>query len=150
MGDDLGIGFGHEGVTLTRQLAFQFQVVFDDAVMHYHDAPGAVAMWMGILFGRPAVRCPPGVANAVGALERMLPDHLFQVTQLTRGPAQFQPMSRIPYCDTGRVVAAVFEPPQAFQNDRDNILRADISHDSTHRLLLYGPSPVRLILRGDR
>ena len=94
MGDDLGIGLGDEGVAFFRQLTLQFQVVFDDAVMHHHDAPGAVAVGMGVLFGRPAMGGPTGVADAVGALQRVLPDHLFQVAQLTRRAAQFQPVSR--------------------------------------------------------
>ena len=138
VGDDLGIGFGDEGVAFLRQLALQFQVVFDDAVMHHHDAPGAVSMRMGVLFGWPAMGRPTGVANAVGAVQRVLPDHFFQVAQLPGRPAQFEPMSRGPHSDTGGVISAVFQPPQAFQNDRDYVLRADISHDSAHRLLLYG------------
>jgi hypothetical protein len=158
VGDDLGIGLGDEGVAFFRQLTLQFQVVFDDAVMHHHDAPGAVPMGMGVFFGWPAMRRPAGVADAIGAVQRMLPDHLFQVAQLARRAAQFQPMSRGPHGDAGRVISPVLQPSQAFKNDRDYVFRADISHDSTHRFIvlygrrngLSGPGPILLILRGDR
>ena len=123
---------------LCCQFTLQFQVVFDDAVMHHHDAPGAIPVGMGIFFGRPAVGCPAGMADAVGAVQRVLPDHFFQVAQLARGAAQLEWVSRAAYRDTGRVVAPVFQPPQAFNDDGDDILGANISHDSTHRILLYG------------
>ena len=70
VGDDLGIGLGDESVALRRQLALQRQVIFDDAVMHDHNAPGAVAMRMRVLLGGPAVRRPARVADAVRPVHR--------------------------------------------------------------------------------
>src|SRR5271168_2324771 len=106
--------------------------------MHHHDPAGAISVRMGVLFGWPAVRGPAGVADAIGAMQRMLPDHLFQVAQFPWSAAQFQPMSGGPYSNTGRVVSAILQPSQAFKNDRDDVLRTDITHNSAHSPLLYG------------
>ena len=54
------------------QFPLQVEIVFDDAVMHHHDASGAVAMRMGILLCRPAMRCPARMADAECALRRMV------------------------------------------------------------------------------
>ena len=52
---------------LADQLVLQLQIVFDNAVVHHHDAARAVAMRMGILFRGPAMRGPARMANAEGA-----------------------------------------------------------------------------------
>ena len=70
--DDLGVGFGLELVPLRLQLVLQLEVVLDDAVVDDDDAAGAVAVRMGVLFGRPAVRRPAGVADAVQAVDRLV------------------------------------------------------------------------------
>ena len=38
VGDDLCVGFGLEAVIEFLQLAFEFEIVFDDAVVNYADA----------------------------------------------------------------------------------------------------------------
>ncbi len=134
--DHFRICLGDKYVTFFHQLALQIQVIFDDAVMHHHDPAGAVSMGMSILFGWPPMGGPARVPDAVRALQRMLPDHFFQVAQLSRRAAQFKPVPGGSYGDTGRVISAVFQPPQAFQDDRDDIFRADISYDSAHSPLL--------------
>ena len=69
--DDLGVGLGDERVPFRLQLALQIEVVLDDPVVDDDDAAGAVAVRMRVLFGRPAVRRPARVADAVVALERI-------------------------------------------------------------------------------
>ena len=64
MGDDFGVGFGHELVALSGEFALQVEVVFDDAVVDHDDAAGAVAVGVGVLFGGAAVGGPAGVADA--------------------------------------------------------------------------------------
>ena len=44
---------------------FELEVVLDDAVVDDDDPARAVAMRVRVLFGRPAVRGPAGVAEAV-------------------------------------------------------------------------------------
>jgi hypothetical protein len=84
VGNDLGVGLGDELVALGGELALQVEIVFDDAVVDNDDAAGAVAMRVGVLFRGPAVRGPAGVADAEGAVERMLAQHFFQVGRACR------------------------------------------------------------------
>ena len=71
--DDFGVGLGLELVPFGDQLALDLEVVLDDAVVHDDDAAGAVAVRMGVLLGRTAVRGPARVAEAVDARERLAP-----------------------------------------------------------------------------
>jgi len=82
VGDELGIGLGRELVTFLDKLSLQRDVVFDNAVVNDDDFSSAVAMRVGIFFGRTAVRSPTSVADAVGAIERFEADHLFQFRSL--------------------------------------------------------------------
>ena len=90
VGDDFGIGFGGELVAFLDQLLLQGDVVLDDAVVHDDDLAGAIAMRMGVFFGGAAVGGPAGVADAVGAVERLQADGFFQVAQLAFGAADLQ------------------------------------------------------------
>ena len=130
--DDFGVGLGGELVAFFDELALQGKVVFDDAVVHDHDASGAVAMRMGILFRGTAVRGPARVADAVGAVERLQADDLFQVAQLAFGAANLQTVAIAAHRDSGGIVAAIFQPPQALDDDRDHPLLANVSHDAAH------------------
>jgi len=85
VGDDLGVGFGYEDVALGGQFPFQFEIVFDDAVVDYDDAAGAVAVGVGVLFGGAAVGGPAGVAYAVGAVEGIVAQDEFDVFELAGG-----------------------------------------------------------------
>ena len=49
----------------------QIEVVLDDAVVDDDDLAGAVAVRMRVLLGRPAVRRPARVADAVVAVDRI-------------------------------------------------------------------------------
>ena len=53
------------------QLLLQIEIVLDDAVVDDDDLAGAVAVRMGVLLGRPAVRRPARVADAVVAGDRI-------------------------------------------------------------------------------
>jgi hypothetical protein len=56
VGDDLGVGLGGEFVAFLQQLAFQGNVVFDDAVVCDDNTIRAISMRVCILFvGRPCV-----------------------------------------------------------------------------------------------
>ena len=136
VGEDLGVGLGQELMALFAQLLFQAEVVLDDAVMHHHDAPGAIAMRMGILLRRPAMGCPAGVADAVSAVDRIQPDSLFQVAQLAFGAADLQPVAIAGDRDSRRIIAAILEPFQAIENDWNNPLFTDVTNNSAHVLTL--------------
>ena len=59
--------------------------------MDHHDASGAVAVRVGVFFSGTAMRRPAGVADAIGAIERLEADDFFQIAQLAFGPANLQP-----------------------------------------------------------
>ena len=90
MSDDFGIGFGRELVAFLDQLFLEAEIVFDDAVVYDHDLAGAVAMRMSVFFRGTSVSGPAGVANAVGAVERLEADGFFQIAQLAFGAPELQ------------------------------------------------------------
>ena len=135
--NDLGVGFGDEDVALLGEFPLQVKVILDDAVMHHDNAAGAVAMWMCVLFGGSPVGGPACVADAEGALDRMLAKHFFQVRQLARrAPNLKHGAVGIADCNPRRIVAAIFEPPQAFDDDGDDFLWTHIADDAAHKAIV--------------
>ena len=141
--DHLGVGLGDEPVALGGQLALQLEVVLDDAVVDDDDAPGAIAVGVRVLLGRPAVRGPAGVADAVVAVEGGVGKRQLEVRQLARRAAQ-RDGAVADDGDPGRVVAPVLETPEALDEDRDDRLAPDVTDDATHG----GRSPLNTKARG--
>ena len=108
VGDDFGVGFRLEDVSLRRQLPFQLEVVLDDAVVHHHDPAAAVPVRVGVLLRWPAVRRPTRVAEAVLAVQRALSQRLFEVGQLAGATANVH-VAVVDDRDAGRVVATILE-----------------------------------------
>ena len=108
---DLGVGLGDERVALALQLLLQLEVVLDDAVVDDDDAAGAVAVRMGVLLGRPAVRGPARVADAVVAVDGLGADGVLELRQLA-GAAPQPDGAVLHDGDARRVVAAVLELAQ--------------------------------------
>ena len=109
MGDDFRVGFGDERMALPLELLLQIEVVLDDAVVDDDDPAGAIAVRMRVLFGRPSVRRPSGVAEAIEAADRLTRDDLFEVGEFPRAATDVDAVA-VDDGDTGGVVAAVFEP----------------------------------------
>ena len=137
--DDLGVGLAGELVALGLQRGAQLVVVLDDPVVHQRDAAGpgggafagAVAeMRMRVVHRRGAVRGPAGVGDA-GAAREVVALHLGQQLRDARraaGPLQ----AVVVHGDAARVIAAVFQPLQALDQDRDDVAGRDRGDDSTH------------------
>ena len=100
--------------------------------MHDHHSSGAIAMRVGVFFSGTTVSCPAGVAYAVSSVERLKPDDFFQVAKFALCPANLQAFTVATDCDSGRIVAAIFQAPEAIQNDGNDPLLSDVSHNSTH------------------
>src|SRR6266851_5089689 len=104
----------------------------------------SVSVGVGVLFGGATVGGPAGVADAEGAVEGVGGDDGFEVAELAGGSAELQcPFAPgaagvAGYGDAGGVVAAILEAAQAFNDDGDDGLGADITNDSTHGLSLDG------------
>ena len=129
--DDFGVGLGDELVALALQLLLQIEVVLDDAVVDDDDLAGAVAVRVRVLLGRPAVCRPARVADAVVAVDRVDADHLLEVRQLAGAAPQID-RAVMHHRHARRVVAAIFEPPQPVDENRDDVLGADVADDSAH------------------
>ena len=56
----------------------------------------------------------------------------FKIAQFARGAANFELAVVADDGDARRIVAAIFEALQAVEDQRDNLLRADISDNSAH------------------
>src|SRR5580692_10400933 len=84
------VRLGDKLVAFALQLLFQLEIVFDDSVVHDHDLAGAIAVRVSVFFGRTAMRGPAGVADSVGAFYGRLVNHLFEVAELSRGPADLK------------------------------------------------------------
>src|SRR5712691_10957926 len=141
--NDFRIGLGGDRILFFNKLFLQREVVLDNAVVHHYHLAGAIAVRMCILFCRTPVRCPAGVTDAVGAIERLEPDGLFQVAQLALGTAYLQAAAVARHSDSGRVIAAIFQPPEAVNNHGNHPLIAYVSDDATH--LLINPSELKCL-----
>jgi hypothetical protein len=137
MGDDLGVGLGREGEALTSQFLTQLAKILDNAVMN--DGKPVARMRMRVGFARSAVRRPPRVADADHALQWRFRQPQFEVLELALGPPARQ-VATFERRDTGRVVAAIFEPLQSL-DDRIGDRRApQNSDDPAHGPLTYARS----------
>ena len=115
------------------EFGLEGEVVLDDAVVDDDEGAGAVAVGVGVLFGGAAVGGPAGVADAEGAGDGALGEDGFEVAEFARCAAELEcSVGAAGDGDAGRVVAAVFEAAQAFDDDGDGGIRANVSDDSTH------------------
>src|ERR1017187_6703570 len=131
--DDLSVGLRFELVAFGLQLLFQGQVILDDAVVHHHDIAAAIAVRMRVFLGGAPVRGPARVPNAIRAVHGVQPDGFFQVAQLA-GRAPHGELTVIAiYRQAGRVVAAVLQALQAFQDDRNRLAVADVADDAAYK-----------------
>ena len=124
---------------LALQFGAQLFVVFDDAVVYQRDPsrrvgccvrPGReVRVCVGD--GRRAVRGPARVRDAGAGLDVLGRDLGLEFGHPRRAACAPQ-LAALVHCHTARVVAAVLEPLQAFDEDRNDVARADRADDATH------------------
>src|SRR6266704_4911480 len=132
MGHDFRVCFGGERVTFLLQLFLELEVVLDNAVVDDDDFAGAVAMRMGVLLSRTAMRGPARRTDAVSAIKRRFGDDLFEIAELARGAADLQ-LAILPHDGDARgIVATIFELAQAFYDNRNNLLGPDIADYPAH------------------
>src|SRR5664280_1335288 len=130
--DSFGVGLGTKFVAFVDQLLLQRDVVLHNAVVHDNDLAGAIAVGMRVLLRGAAMRGPAGMADAVGAVERLQADDLFQVAQLALGAAHLQATAVAGHSNAGGVIAAIFKATQAVNDDRHNSLFSDVSNNPAH------------------
>src|SRR6516165_33305 len=114
------------------------QVVLDDAVVHYHDLAGAVAVRVGVFFAGAAMGGPARMADAIGAVERLGANHFFQVAELALGAADLQAFPVAGDRDPSGVISAILQAAQPVNDDGDDLFFANVADDATHK---FAPSP---------
>ncbi len=133
VGDHFRVGGAFKAVAGFDQLFLERQVVLDDAVVDDDYRPGLVGM--GVDFRRPPMGGPAGVADADGPAERLLLQKIFKVDQLPLAAADGR-FTAGEGCDSGRIIASVFQLLQPFKNNRGRLLPPDVSNYSTHYCFL--------------
>jgi len=110
-GNDLGVGFGNELVTLSVSSRFRSNS-FRRCRCGPRRCGGAVAMgWRSLRWG--GREWPSGCGRCECAIERVLGENLFKVVQLARSAANVERGAGwTAHGDACRVVAAVFKAPQ--------------------------------------
>ena len=136
--DDLGVGVRDEHIALRAQLRAQLVVIFDDAVVH--DRYPVRDVRMGVLLRRHAVRRPAGVRDADVSGEALRAGELFQLGDAARRAHAPQPRVRaarrlaVEHRDPGGIVAAIFEPLQPLDEDRNDVALGDRADYPAHVL----------------
>src|SRR3954451_3958022 len=131
MGDDFRVRLRLELMSRFLQALLEREEVLDNAVVDDHDLSGAVAMRMGIVLVRLAVRRPARVTHAERTVQRLVAELRFEVRQLPLGAYDFHSVA-VDDGDPRAVVAAVLELLQSTDEDRHHITFADVSDDSAH------------------
>ena len=130
VGDDFGVGLRGELVAQRTQAFALRLVVLDDAVVHQRQF-AVTDVRMRVVFGDAAMRGPARVADAEGGVEAFGQRggfHLGDAAGATHAAHRFA----IDHRDAGRIVAAVFQPLQAIDQQRDHVTVGDGADDSTH------------------
>ncbi|MNL40138.1 hypothetical protein D3C87_1624630 [compost metagenome] len=130
VGHHLGVGLRLETVAHGAQFLAQRFVVLDDAVMHQRD--GLVReMRVGVDRIGLAVRGPARVGNAQRAGQAGRLRLRVQIGHARDGARALQ---RLVAHDghAARVIAAVLQATQAFDQDRNDIARGNRADDATH------------------
>ncbi len=143
--DHLGVGIGGEAIALRNQAGADLLMVLDDAVVHHRNLMPAASreMRVGVVLVDPAVGRPAGMGDAGG---RVGVDFLGHPVQFGDPPDGAHALDLlVEDRDSGRIVAAVLELTQAFDQDWHDVAPRCGSYDSTHALLAPIP-PIRSAL----
>lgn len=138
LGRDLGVGLGEERRAVGEQLLLEDGKVLDDPVVDHGEAALVRDVRVRVRVVGCTVRGPPRVPDrrrGRGQRPRLeLVDELDELPGLL-GRRDVRPVGRDER-DPGRVVAAVLEPAESFEDDVEGSPRrfkgACVTHDSTH------------------
>ena len=128
--EHLGVGLRAKDDPIGFEPGAQLSGILDDAVMDDGDPVLGIAMRMGIAVARLAMRCPARMGDAGRALEARR-QQLFELAHPALAFGQTQ-LAAAGDRDPGRIVAAIFEPMQPFDQDRRRVAPADVTDDATH------------------
>src|SRR5439155_21828406 len=130
MGEHFGIGGRLKSVAL--ELLFQSIVILDDPVVHHGNPAALVPMRVGVLVRRRSVGGPASVAEAHDAGHRFARQHRGKAFVDLSGALADRKRAIAKDSQPRAVIAAIFEPAQAIQQDRGSLLLAHVTNNSAH------------------
>ena len=129
---DFGIRIAVEGVSSARECLLQGVVILNDPVVNEGELPVTAEVRVGVYVVGRAMRCPAGVANTEPT-RGLVAVHVFeQVIHLAFAPVVLQGAVIVENGNSSAVVAAVFQPFQAFDEEGESFLFSQIPDDSAH------------------
>jgi hypothetical protein len=72
------------------------------------------------------------MADAIRAFYGRLPDDLFEIVQFARGAADLHLAVVSDHGNAGRIIASVFQPPEAVENEGNDLFRPYVADNSAH------------------
>ena len=132
MGDRLGVGLAGQDMAARLEPLAQIAEVLDDPVVDDRDLARAVTVGMGVEVVRSAVGGPSRVGQADRGMRRPIGDRGLEIDQLAGPLLDEQVAGVVDERDAGRVVAAVLEPLQSFDEDGARFPRSRVSDDAAH------------------
>src|SRR5208282_708587 len=137
MRDQLGVSLGEELVPASDQFGAELDEVLDDAVVDDRDRAGFVRM--RVFLRRAAVCRPSRVSDSDVALQGRVGQQMAQIFELALGATNFELAALDDRRDAGRIVAAIFEAAEPFEQDRVSFARSYVSDYSAHERSLLSP-----------
>ena len=132
MRERLRVGLGGQPVATGGEPVAELPEVLDDAVVDDRDLARAVLVGMSVEVIGAAMGGPAGVGQADRRMGRAVGDGRAQVGELAGLLLDEQAAGIIDEGDARRVVAAVLEPLQAFDEDRARLAGPRIADDAAH------------------
>src|SRR5215470_1963384 len=138
MRNDFCIRSRPEDVTFCNQPLFQFEIIFDDAIVNDDEPARAIAMRVSIFFSWPAVCRPASVADSIfdSIYRCQTIAYLFLECLDPAHGAGNRDYTIIERSDSTRIITPIFEPLQTIDQYGNDIPPTDVSDNSTHRVLL--------------
>ena len=113
------------------ELPLDGEVVLDNAVVDDCNFFTAIPVRVCVDIIRLAVSCPARVADAEPGTKPVLPDMLDQIRHLAGFLNDGQPLL-VDKRHAGRIITAIFQPPETLENYRKRVLLANIADYSAH------------------
>ena len=132
MGDRFGVGLRGERVATRLEAVAQLPEVLDDPVVDDRDLAGAVLVGVRVEVVGPTVRRPAGMGEPDRRVWRPVGDGRLEVGQLAGALLDEQVARIVDEGDPGRVVAAVLQPFEAFDEDGAGLPGTGIPDDAAH------------------
>src|SRR5207248_11099748 len=127
IGDHLGTAIGARCLARVLLLSAKLAEILEDADVDDGEALGG--MRVRVIFGRSTVSRPARVADADRASERLAREPGFEIAKLALGT----PARKVPGFergDTGRIIAAIFEPLERVDQQAGDRFAAENSYNS--------------------